>query len=94
MRRRLLKNVTVAYPGRLGVTTEKGQQNTYPLVLDAPTESYDVMLLRWQTGVFEVGATPPTPIPEPIVSYNVLTFDMKYMVTFDTQFLIYGDAQQ
>lgn len=60
-RRLFLKNVTVAYPGTLGVPTEKGIQDVKPNVLDAPTESYDIMRLRWETGVFEVGAPPPQP---------------------------------
>ena len=52
--------VKYAYPGTLGITTEKGQQDVKPNVLDAPSESYEIMLLRWQTGVFEVDAPPPT----------------------------------
>lgn len=56
-----LRNVKVAYPGTLGVPTEKGMQDVKPLPLEAPTESYEIMLLRWQTGVFEVGAPPPQP---------------------------------
>lgn len=59
MRWRRKLSVTVAYPGVLGVTTDKGQQDVKPNVLDAPTESYEIMLLRWQTGVFEVGADAP-----------------------------------
>lgn len=59
MRRFSGLRLQVAYPGTLGITTDKGQQNNYPLVLDAPTESYEIMQLRWQTGVFEVGAPPP-----------------------------------
>jgi len=60
MRRFSGLRLQVAYPGTLGITTDKGQQNNYPLVLDAPTESYETMLLRWQTGVYEVDAPPPT----------------------------------
>lgn len=60
MRRFSGLRLQVAYPGTLGITTDKGQQNNYPLVLDAPTESYEIMLLRWQTGVYEVDAPPPT----------------------------------
>lgn len=60
MRRFSGLRLQIAYPGTLGITTDKGQQNNYPLVLDAPTESYETMLLRWQTGVFEVDAPPPT----------------------------------
>lgn len=63
-RRRLMLSVSIAYPGTLGVKTDKGIQNTYPLVLDAPTESYDIMDERWKTGVFEVGAPPPEPPEE------------------------------
>lgn len=59
MRRFSGLRLQIAYPGALGITTDKGQQNNYPLVLDAPTESYETMLLRWQTGVFEVDAPPP-----------------------------------
>lgn len=61
-----LRNVSYAYPGKLGITTDKGQQNNYPLVLDAPTESYETMLIRWQTGVFEVGADAPIQPPDPV----------------------------
>lgn len=74
--RNFLKNLSVAYPGTLGIKTEKGQQNNYPLVLDAPTESYEIMLLRYESGVFEVGASPPVP-PSPVivdfVTYQGLT---------------------
>lgn len=62
-RRLFLRNVRVAYPGTLGVPTDKGIQDVKPLPLEAPTESYEIMLLRWQTGVFEVGASPPLPPP-------------------------------
>lgn len=72
MRRRgLLRNVSIAYNGVLGVTTEKGQQDVKPNVLDAPTESYEIMLLRWQTGVFEVGAPAPVP-PIPSIDPDAL----------------------
>ena len=70
MRRSLLRNIVRPYTGLLGIPTEKGQQNNYPLVLDAPTESYELMLLRWQTGVFEVGA--PQPVPQNSASSNLL----------------------
>lgn len=60
MRRRFLRNVAIAYPGTLGVKTEKGLQDVKPLPLEAPTESYPIMQLRWETGVFEVGAPPPS----------------------------------
>lgn len=59
MRRISGLRLSQAYPGTLGVTTEKGQQNTYPLTMDYPAYSYEIMLLRWQTGVYEVGAPPP-----------------------------------
>lgn len=61
MRRLFLKNVTVAYPGKLGITTEKGQQNNYPLVLDAPTESVNIMNIRYETGALSTDATDPLP---------------------------------
>ena len=51
--------MVVAYPGTLGVVTEKGIQDVKPNVLDAPTESYEIMKLRYDTGVYEVGALPP-----------------------------------
>jgi len=60
MRRFSGMRVKYAYPGTLGVATDKGQQDVKPNVLDAPSESYEIMLLRWQTGVFEVDAPPPT----------------------------------
>lgn len=72
MRRLNLKNIAVAYPGKLGITTDKGQQNNYPLVLDAPTESYETMLIRWQSGVFEVGADAPVQ-PAPVVEWILTT---------------------
>ncbi len=62
MRRGLiLRNYKIAYPGTLGVPTDKGIQDVKPLPLEAPTESYEIMRLRWETGVFEVGAPPPQP---------------------------------
>lgn len=66
-RRLFLRNVTTAYPGTLGAPTDKGIQDVKPLPLEAPTESYEIMLLRWQTGVFEVGASEPNPPPDPII---------------------------
>jgi len=67
-----LRNVSYAYPGKLGITTDKGQQNNYPLVLDAPTESYETMLIRWQTGVYEVGANAPVPSQGRILGIPVI----------------------
>lgn len=52
----------MAYPCTLGVVTDKGIQDVKPNVLDAPTESYEIMKLRWDTGVFEVGAPPPVKV--------------------------------
>ena len=60
--RRLGLRTVVAYPGTLGVVTEKGIQDVKPNVLDAPSESYEIMKLRWDTGVFEVGAPPPVKV--------------------------------
>lgn len=64
-RRRFLRNVTTAYPGTLGVPTNKGIQDVKPLPLETPTESYEIMLLRWQTGAYEIGASAPTFVPDP-----------------------------
>lgn len=76
MRRFSRLNTRIAYPGVLGVTTEKGQQDVKPNVLDAPTESYEIMLLRWQTGVFEVDADAPD-VPEPEPEYPELAFNLQ-----------------
>lgn len=56
-----LRNVSYAYPGKLGITTDKGQQNNYPLVLDAPTESIEVMNIRYETGALSTDAPDPLP---------------------------------
>lgn len=58
-------NVSVSYPGTLGIKTDKGQQNNYPLTLDAPTVSYEVMKLRYDTGALSTDAPEPTPDLEP-----------------------------
>lgn len=59
MRRFSGLRLQVAYPGTLGVVTGKGIQDVKPNVLDAPTESYEIMKLRWDTGVYEVDSPPP-----------------------------------
>lgn len=56
-----LRNVKIAYPGMLGDTTEKGQQNPYPLVLDAPDREPEVMDLRFETGALSEDAEDPIP---------------------------------
>lgn len=61
MRRFLGLSLKIAYPGKLGITTEKGQQNNYPLVLDAPTESVNIMNIRYETGALSPDATDPLP---------------------------------
>lgn len=75
-RRLFLRNVRYAYPGTLGVPTDKGIQDVKPLPLEAPTESYEIMLLRWQTGVFEVGADAPEP-PPPEPEYPEMAFNLQ-----------------
>lgn len=75
MRRFSRLNTTIAYPGILGVTTEKGQQDVKPNVLDAPTESYEIMLERWRTGVFEVGAPPPIEGNPTDITVDFVTFE-------------------
>lgn len=60
MRRLSLKNVCVAYPGLLGVKTEKGQQVNYPHPLDAPTVDQDTMQIRYDTGALSTDAPNPS----------------------------------
>ena len=64
----------MAYPGTLGVVTDKGIQDVKPNVLDAPTESYEIMKLRWDTGVFEVGSAQPAEPIEPPVFVDFVTY--------------------
>ena len=52
-------SVSIAFPGTLGVATDKGVQNNYPLVLDAPTESKSVMIDRYETGALSTDAPNP-----------------------------------
>lgn len=61
MRRRNLfgRSVSVAYPGTLGVKTDKGLQTNYPLVLDAPTVDAGTMLLRYDSGALSTDAEDP-----------------------------------
>lgn len=59
--RRLLRGrVAVAYPGLLGVKTEKGQQVNYPHPLDAPTVPESLMQLRYDTGALSTDAPDPS----------------------------------
>lgn len=53
--------VKLAYPGTLGNTTPKGQQNPYPLVLDCPDREPAVMDLRYETGALSQDAPDPVP---------------------------------
>lgn len=59
MRRWRGLSVITAYPGTLGVVTEKGIQDVKPNVLDNKADPKEVVQLRYDTGVFEVGAQPP-----------------------------------
>lgn len=61
MTRRGLRNIAVAYPGTLGIKTDKGQQVNYPHVLDAPTVDAQTMNLRYESGALSTDA--PDPIP-------------------------------
>lgn len=66
---------TIAYPGTLGVPTDKGMQDVKPLPLEAHTENYQTMLLRWQTGAFELGASPPVEDMSVISGFPVYVVD-------------------
>lgn len=70
--RRGFRNTVRAYPGSLGVSTEKGYQDVKPLPLESPTESYPIMLTRYNTGVFEVGAEAPLPDPSPPIDEGIM----------------------
>ena len=59
MRRFSGLRLQVAYPGTLGVVTDKGIQDVKPNVLDHTGDPREVVELRYATGVFEVGAPPP-----------------------------------
>ena len=54
-------DVKIAYPGTLGDETPKGQQNPYPLVLDAPDREVVIMDLRFETGALSEDAADPLP---------------------------------
>ncbi len=56
-----LLSLVLAYPDTLGIETEKGQQNNYPLVLDAPDREEVVMDLRYETGALSTDAADPIP---------------------------------
>lgn len=53
-------NVAVAYPGLLGVKTEKGQQVNYPHPLDAPAVPESIMQIRYDTGALSTDAPDPS----------------------------------
>lgn len=60
IRRFGLRNVAVAYPGVLGVKTEKGQQVNYPHPLDAPTVDKPTMQIRYDTSALSTDAPDPS----------------------------------